>query len=904
MNRHILATLVVVVCGVLALVGCRTNPISSDGAVAPTTIVAPPVTQDGTVRFAVEFPGLVHGSVRTGIRATGKAGEARVRFILRGLNVTNTSQPQADPVEIVSPVSADGTAQATFNNVSTLPTIGQVRLENAVWNGVTDFQGATNVTPGPNTLTVNPTGSGLSSEMTAHVLESLVTSPTAWSNVGNGAQLIDRVRQIVRQIDTQDPQARTEAVNRTVQTLLTTVSSSNFTYFSFDSTRQSLKGLRSGAEVWSRRSLDFWNTGELGGNELDLSQMMVHGILRQGVDGFGYVTFRHATLSPFGIARVDTATGSRVAYVRNTGRCDQAVLLPDGSIVVGGTNDDRRCPILFKWTGQGLANTTSNAGNMAGLAWEHLFTECPANASWTSPAVESIQYDGGDTLVVMVRKPALNLAVPYYVSLTTGNTTAQVSRADFIVVQAGAADGIVSLTWNPIETASSYNVYWGTAAGLTTANATKISGITSPSYVHRDRTNNTRYFYAVTAVINGTESALSGEISAIPQAGVAANRPPAAPTFTAPTSGATAVALNPTLTGSAFSDPDSGDVLRKAEFEIYDAAVATDSRLVWLANFVPTTTTTGAPTIEVTAANGAFTGARAGAVRLAGQVTYYARVRYFDQRWATGDWSAMTPFTTAVEPNEAPFAPTIVVPNTVQNRLANDAAVLQGSAFRDPNAGDTLGAAEWQVAVDNAFSSVIWSASVPATTTAKIDNVTGTFAGSQAGRTRIAAGLTCFVRVRYTDGAAAASSWSATKTFTTYEPNVAPAQPSLLAPTNGATAVSLNATLAGSAFSDPNSADTMGTVEFEVYKAADLAAGNLVWSAQRGGLDAAAPTVNIDTTAGAFVNALAGKTRLAALTQYWARVRYNDNNGTPAPGQPRSASPPAPSRTSRPTRRS
>ena len=59
--------------------------------------------------------------------------------------------------------------------------------------------------------------------------------------------------------------------------------------------------------------------------------------------------------------------------------------------------------------------------------------------------------------------------------------------------------------------ASSYNLYFGTAPGVTKS-STKLAGVTSP-YSHTGLTGGQVYYYAVSAVKGGLESALSNELS-------------------------------------------------------------------------------------------------------------------------------------------------------------------------------------------------------------------------------------------------------------------------------------------------------------------------------------------------------------------------------------------------------
>ena len=72
------------------------------------------------------------------------------------------------------------------------------------------------------------------------------------------------------------------------------------------------------------------------------------------------------------------------------------------------------------------------------------------------------------------------------------------------------------LSWMEVPGAESYNLYFNTVPNLTMQNATKVEGVTNP-FAHTGLTNDISYFYAVSAVFpDGTESALSNEVSAMP----------------------------------------------------------------------------------------------------------------------------------------------------------------------------------------------------------------------------------------------------------------------------------------------------------------------------------------------------------------------------------------------------
>lgn len=79
-----------------------------------------------------------------------------------------------------------------------------------------------------------------------------------------------------------------------------------------------------------------------------------------------------------------------------------------------------------------------------------------------------------------------------------------------------AGDTEVFLSWMEVPGAQAYNLYFSTSPHITIEGATKIEGVTTP-YTHEGLTNDTPYFYAVTASFeDGTESGPSEEVTAIP----------------------------------------------------------------------------------------------------------------------------------------------------------------------------------------------------------------------------------------------------------------------------------------------------------------------------------------------------------------------------------------------------
>lgn len=136
-------------------------------------------------------------------------------------------------------------------------------------------------------------------------------------------------------------------------------------------------------------------------------------------------------------------------------------------------------------------------------------------------------------------------------ALTAANFPAQptVTVAPTGVAAAGGA-GQVTVSWQVVSGASSYNIYWSPTSGVTTANGTKITGVTSP-YIHAGRANSTSYYYIVTAVNSVGESAPSAQASATTNAATPTPTVPAAPTGVTATPGTRQVTVSwPAISGA------------------------------------------------------------------------------------------------------------------------------------------------------------------------------------------------------------------------------------------------------------------------------------------------------------------------------------------------------------------
>ncbi|MBE1443770.1 pectate lyase [Paenibacillus sp. OAS669] len=115
---------------------------------------------------------------------------------------------------------------------------------------------------------------------------------------------------------------------------------------------------------------------------------------------------------------------------------------------------------------------------------------------------------------------------------------------------ATAGDAQVSLQWSSVTGAASYNVKRSTTkGGVYTTIATNVTGT---SYTDKELTNGTTYYYVVSAVNAGGESANSAEVSAAPTAPVTPIEPPASPTGLVATAAISQVSLQwSSVTGAA-----------------------------------------------------------------------------------------------------------------------------------------------------------------------------------------------------------------------------------------------------------------------------------------------------------------------------------------------------------------
>ncbi|MFB5678395.1 cadherin-like beta sandwich domain-containing protein [Paenibacillus terreus] len=134
-----------------------------------------------------------------------------------------------------------------------------------------------------------------------------------------------------------------------------------------------------------------------------------------------------------------------------------------------------------------------------------------------------------------------------------------------------AGDGHASLTWTPLDGATGYNIYQGTASGVYDSPIASVSGAVY-NYDVTGLANGTTYYFAVQAVNPGGDSAFSNEISATPQVSA-----PDVPVLQEPVAGDAQVDLKWTAVEGA----NGYKIYQSLNSGSYDTEIATVTRSVY-----------------------------------------------------------------------------------------------------------------------------------------------------------------------------------------------------------------------------------------------------------------------------------------------------------------------------------
>ncbi len=194
---------------------------------------------------------------------------------------------------------------------------------------------------------------------------------------------------------------------------------------------------------------------------------------------------------------------------------------PGGVIALGGANQ-----VTISWTAvPGATSYNIYWSNASGVksAMGMVTTMLKAKiAGVTNPYVHTGLF--ADTAyyytVTAVNGTGESAASSEVVALTDVPALALPAAPPVVMAMGGAKQ--VAISWNPVPGATSYNLYWATKPGVTTANGYRVAGITGTYYVQSALAAGITYYYILTAANDVGESASSTQAVAITNATPAA----------------------------------------------------------------------------------------------------------------------------------------------------------------------------------------------------------------------------------------------------------------------------------------------------------------------------------------------------------------------------------------------
>ncbi len=126
------------------------------------------------------------------------------------------------------------------------------------------------------------------------------------------------------------------------------------------------------------------------------------------------------------------------------------------------------------------------------------------------------------------RLTGLRNGTTYYFVLTSENSTGESGESSEVsttprdpatLVPSGVtttpADGQVAVQWTAVPQASGYRVYWSTTQGAARTGGQRFEPTSGP-FTHTGLINGSTYYYQVTALVDGVETAASTEVSSRP----------------------------------------------------------------------------------------------------------------------------------------------------------------------------------------------------------------------------------------------------------------------------------------------------------------------------------------------------------------------------------------------------
>jgi hypothetical protein len=332
------------------------------------------------------------------------------------------------------------------------------------------------------------------------------------------------------------------------------------------------------------------------------------------------------------------------------------------------------------------------------------------------------------------------------------------------------------------------------------------------------------------------------------------------------TSSGSATDHTPTITASAYADPD-GDAHTLSDWRVFQ-----DDMLSEQVVDLP-----GSAGLEAVDLDSGFMGDLAGASSLAPTTQYWAQVRYRDAYGGASPWSDPFAFTTSA--NDGPDQPVVTSPGTGISRNP----LIGASAYADANS-NAHASSVWEIYEQAGLTGqvVAYTDTVPADglTTIAVDGSV-TFVGSHENLSSLAPETEFWIRVRYVDEHGGESQWSDAVSFTT-QLNQPPLQPDIVVPADGTIDVARNVAIACGGYTDADG-DPHGSSDWIIYdQYPDPVSGRSPIAQSLGN---ESDTISIEADAGAFtfLGTHSGRANLEGGTEYWAVVIHYDVHGGASP---------------------
>ncbi len=447
------------------------------------------------------------------IRAAGQA------FVVLRLIIVNAGN-ELNPTSVLTktvPVDENGMAQAFFSGVPEKTTVCQMKIEGGTLGGKTDFHGASDLKSGSNEVTVTPVGCGDPNDVLAQVVVSVVANPELVKAAPPDlAAKVLAATEFVISGGTSGAEAYQEAFDRTMTT-------KTFTSFEFTPIAVTFDGgiKQETTNGWTISAAKLWE-GIAGAESLRATR-----VLRQGLSAAKkpMITFSDIAKQRFAIATIDQQSGKITSYVLSDGsslrNLSAAIIMPeDQSVVFGATANG--LPILVHWS----ATQTSEIGfPPTGNEIKKYFT-FPGLASSTSFAQPTVEYLDADAVekgvINVVVRDHSTLMLKEYRILADGTVVSRQplpttvdAPAPIWPLVAMSGSGSVTLNWDKVPNAESYNLYYSFDAEVGSGSK-KIENAKN-SHTVSGLKNGLTYYFKMTWVIGGQEYGPSRIVAASPK---------------------------------------------------------------------------------------------------------------------------------------------------------------------------------------------------------------------------------------------------------------------------------------------------------------------------------------------------------------------------------------------------